>query len=147
MDPWKRRSLFSSPYQQQRAVWGCTRSKRLQHPATRVSKTGLGLTEDGLKASVLQEMPLVSKDWWDQLVCQPAGWVFSTCILVIFHPPWHIWNGTFHLEAFWVFLRSVKSGNWMDLMENNPLRRSLICCYTVLKIVFAANDSWCNYDA
>ena len=114
MDPWKRRSLFSSPYQQQRAVWGCTRSKPLQHPATRVSKTGLGLTEDGLKASVLQEMPLGSKDWWDQLVCQPAGWVFSTCILKylgdISSSMAHL-NGRSHLQTFWVFFPSVKSGN------------------------------------
>lgn len=94
MDPWKRRSLFRSPYQEQRAVWGFYPVQTLQHPATRVSKTGLGLTEDGLKASVLQEMPLGSQDWWDRLVCQPAGWVSShlvrTCIWVRFHPQWHI---------------------------------------------------------
>ena len=29
----------------------------------------------------------------------------------------------------------------MDLMAKNPLRRSLVCYYTVLKIVFAANDA------
>ena len=73
MDFWKRRSLLEV------------------HSTTTcgVSKTGLGLTEDGLKASVLEEMPLAPKiggiNWFGgQMVCEPAGWVFShlvtTCI-------------------------------------------------------------------
>ncbi len=87
MDPWKMRSLLEV---HSTATCGVGKPVQTVQPlATRVSKTGLGLTEDGLKASVLEEMPLAPKiggiNWFGgQMVCEPAGWVFShlvmTCI-------------------------------------------------------------------